>query len=109
MLRITKPEQEELKVEIQLGDEIKGPYRVDDAAELLLLYTDCARGKSIPEAYESFRVQASLRFGHEISAAMAFAIIEAISAHTMNFKKKHISMVGSKSLESTPVESPPAS
>lgn len=88
---------EELKVEIALGKNEAGEptYYHTDAATVMLAYSECTRGipaPSLQESHELFRKQISQAWGHEITLAMAYLIVEMCVKITSDLKKKHISV-----------------
>lgn len=85
---------DELKVEIELGKDEAGlpKYRTDDAASLLLTYSEGARGiptPSLQESYEKFRETISQAWGVEVNSTMAYLIVETCVKITSELKKKH--------------------
>lgn len=108
MHRLTPVDDNELKVQIELNGQLVR----DDAAELMLLYTEGTRGgQTMEQAYETFRNKLTQRWQAPINAPTAYLVVEAIVKITNDLKKKHIDSVPSQSSVSpspgsTPTQEP---
>jgi hypothetical protein len=94
---LTEAEDSELALEVVLNTESGQVIKKDNAADLMLVYSECTKESTLEEAYERFRQQLSLRWGREVNKTMAYLVIESIVELTENAKKKHISVGNSES------------
>jgi hypothetical protein len=103
MRRLTALEDDELTLEIVIGDKTVR----DNAAQLQVVYSEASGKLSLKDRYEQFRQSLSIRWGVEVNADTAFLVLEETADMTHEAKKKHCNSDDSKSLESTPPENPP--
>lgn len=77
--------------------------RVDNAATLHLLFSDCTRDtQTLAEAYEKFRIKLCERCGCEVNDAQAYLVAEDAIRITSELKKNRVTVRNSKSSESPP-------
>lgn len=105
MHTINYASNDDLVMEIVL-DEQGLSRRIDNAATLHLIFSDCTRNTmTLAEAYDKFRVKLCERFNCEVNETMAYLIAEDAIKVTSELKKTHVTVRSSKSSESTPPES----
>lgn len=105
MRHISYPTPDELKLEISLNRE-GTDVRTEDASELHLIFSECVRGNSLPEAYEKFRQQISTRWNTAVNSATAYLVVETVVELTTRLKKTYTKELSSTSSESVPVGDP---
>jgi len=89
--RICQVSDSEITLEVQLTPDPEGPVVKDNAADLMVLYTECSRPPTtLEESYENFRNQLSLRWKAEVTKATTYLVVEAIVELTEKAKKKFI-------------------
>lgn len=96
MQQISFATPDELKLRISTSPD--NSQTVDeDASALHLIFSECARGVTIPEAYERFRIRMSQRWGVEVNTAMAYLVVETAIGATNQLKKTSINVLNSTS------------
>lgn len=105
MLTVSFVGDDELQVEFELAVD---PHttRQDNAAMIMLAYSDSSRGKTVVQSYEDFANVLTVRWDHPVNYAMTYMVLETCGRIVGEVKKKHISEPSSKSLESTPPSEP---